>query len=149
MPKHLRKCHGDPCPKISIGSGDERIALHEACETSPVILIFYSGDFSPQAITLLKRFANEYEKYIQAGFALIAIGSGNDSTREAFIKKFAIPFPCLHDSKKSAAKAFKVTKKIGNKLLIEPHVFVINTDKIICFEKRGYPKRADILKLCK
>ncbi len=149
MPKHLRRCHGDPCPKITVGSGVDRVVLKDSFEKTPLILIFYSGDFSPQAITLLRRFTSEYEAYQHAGFSLLGIGSGNEATRVAFIKKYSIPFPCVHDFKKSASRAFLVTRKVGSKLLIEPHVFVINTDGIICFAKKGYPKRSDILKLCK
>lgn len=149
MPKHVRRCHGDQCPSIAIGDEANRIVLKDVFEKTPLVLIFYSGDFSPQAITLLKRFTAEYEEYKKAGFALMGIGTGSETTRTAFIKKYAIPFPCVHDAKKAASKAFLVTKKVGSKLSMVPHVFVINTDGVICFAKKGYPKRSDILKLCK
>lgn|GEM_PF-4170745 len=138
-----------PCPKLVLRNGPEHVSLREASASSPVVLIFYPGDFSPRAMTLLKQFVVEHNKYERAGFKLFGIGNGSDSTRLAFIKKYKIPFPCFHDSKKIAAKAFQATKKIGNKQTIQPHVFVINTDGKICFDKQGYPKRSEILKSCK
>jgi len=149
MPEKQTKRKHDPCPKIAIGTEDSRISLKEAFEASPLILIFYSGDFSPQAITQLRRFAKEHEKYSNAGFQLFAVGNGSEATRAAFIKKYNIPFSCFHDRRKSAAKAFGVVKKAGNKLVIVPHVFVINTEGKICYVKKGYPKRTEILKACK
>lgn len=149
MPKYQRKRKNDTCPKISIGSGTERVSLKDSFEASPLVLIFYPGDFSSSAITLLKRFAAEFEKYHASGYQLLAVGHGNPSTLGSFVKKYNLPFPCLHDSKKAAAKAFGVVKKVGNNLLIQPHVFVINQKGVICFSKGGYPKRTDILKSCR
>lgn len=149
MPKPSCTYIGMPCPKLVLGTGHERIFLQETCALSPLVLIFYPGDFAPQAMTLLKHFTVEYDKYERAGFKLFGIGNGSDSTRVAFIKQYKIPFPCFHDPKTIVAKAFQVTKKIGHKQIIQPHVFVINTDGKICFDKQGYPKRSEILKSCK
>lgn len=149
MPESRIKRSGEPCPKLMLGTGDERVSIEELFKSGPLVVIFYSGDFSPHAITQLCRFNADHAMYKDAGMYVIALGSGNEATRTAFIKKYELVFPLYHDAKKAAAKAFGVTKKVGNRLIIQPHVFVIGTNGKICHTKSGYPKCSEILRRCR
>ena len=106
---------------------------------------------------------DEYERFEAANLQVVAIGQGSPDKTKAFRAELELPFPLLSDPRRSAYKAYGLTRvdmrreasikgisrsikstlKYGaarssdQDMLQLGGAFVVNTDGIICFAHRS------------
>ena len=66
-------------------------------ETGPVMLVFYSGDWSPFCNGQLASFARKFEEFEERGAQIASISVDPPSNNARMVGKLQLPFPLLSD----------------------------------------------------
>jgi len=116
----------------------------------PILLVFYPKDDSPVCTKQLNNYQEQLQLLKNAGWKLVAINTGSESSHKSFCSKLTLKFPILADTTKSVSRQFKALNifKINKRKLV-----LINRNKRIEFEKsvlqNMYVSASKILKLVK
>jgi peroxiredoxin len=73
-------------------------------EAGPVMLIFYSGDWSPYCNGQLASFARKFEEFEERGAQIAGISVDSPSNNARMVGKLQLPFPLLSDPEGELAR---------------------------------------------
>jgi peroxiredoxin len=81
-------------------------SLSGQLEMGPVMLVFYSGDWSPYCNGQLASYAREYEEFQSRGAQIAGISVDPPSNNARMVGKLLLPFPLLSDPEGELARLF-------------------------------------------
>lgn len=100
---------GDPAPDFSTDAilGDQSIPVKLSdYRGRTLVLYFYPKDNTPGCTKEACAFRDGFEKFLQAGIAILGCSTDSADSHRAFIKKNRLPFPLLLDPDKKIATAY-------------------------------------------
>lgn len=109
-----------------------KVRLYDSLKVSPVLLVFYPGDFKPVCTRQLCNYRDNMAHFAEFGVQLFGISENPTDRHGEFAQKFDFPFLLLTDPGYQVAKAFGCTTLL---MLGRPSraVFIINTKGIILY----------------
>ena len=121
---------GDRAPDFSATTQDgERVQLSDFVGKKGLVLFFYHKDGTAICTKEVCAFRDSYEKFTDAGVAVIGVSSDNEESHRNFIGEHKLSFPLISDTDGSLRKIFAVPLTMG---LIPGRVtYVIDSDGII------------------
>ncbi|MEK7473844.1 MAG: peroxiredoxin [Patescibacteria group bacterium] len=125
------------------------VRLSAALALGPVVLIFYPGDLTPGCTVQLCAVRDDFEAFKKTGVAVFGINHGTADSHRAFAAAHRFPFPLLVDEGKRISRAYGTIRSLLKASFIRRTVIGISPDGIIRYERRGFPKTAEILKAMK
>lgn len=93
-------------PAVLDGGEQVTVAIPEALEDGPVLLVFYADDGMPLCTTQLKVFAQEYQLLRDAGVQVFGINTNGLGSHAMFHARDHYPFPLISDFYGDAVKAY-------------------------------------------
>lgn len=72
------------------------------------VLYFYPRDFTSGCTTEADEFSRMYQKFLDAGIAVIGVSPDTVESHDKFCAKMSIPYPLLADTDKEMSAAFGV-----------------------------------------
>ena len=79
-------------------------SLSGQLEAGPVMLVFYSGDWSPYCNGQLASFARKFEEFEERGAQIAGISVDSPSNNARMVGKLQLPFPLLSDPEGELAR---------------------------------------------
>lgn len=73
-----------------------------------LVLYFYPKDSTPGCTAQACDLRDNYEKMIQAGYAVVGVSVDDEKSHRKFIDKFSLPFPLIADTDHQVVKAYGV-----------------------------------------
>ena len=111
--------------------GDE-IILSDVCKTSPVMLVFYPGDFTPVCTKQLCNYQDNLSEFKRLGVRILGISSNSNKEHRKFASDYDFSFSLLSDPHKTVAKKYGC-----NSLMmfggVSRAVFIVNTQMMILY----------------
>ena len=90
-------------------------SLSGQLEAGPVMLIFYSGDWSPYCNGQLASYARRFEEFEKRGAQLAGISVDPPSNNASMVGKLLLPFPLLSDPEGELARLFGLWNRKGGR----------------------------------
>jgi peroxiredoxin len=116
---------GDVAPSFELpDQQDHPWSLSGQLEVSPVVLIFYRGDWCPYCNGQLAAYARKYNEFERRGTQPAAISVDPPVNNARMVGKLRIPFPLLSDPKGEVARAYGLWNEREN--VAVPAVVIIN-----------------------
>lgn len=132
---------GDPAPEFSAPDQDGNIVSLEQFKGKKLVLYFYPKDNTPGCTAEACDLRDNYEKFLQKGYAVLGVSADSQKSHQKFIKKYKLPFPLLADVNKKVLEAYNAwgeKKLYGRSYMgILRKTFIISEDGLIenIFEK--------------
>jgi peroxiredoxin Q/BCP len=105
---------GDKAPEFSATAHNgQRVCLSDFLGKRAVILFFYPKDGTPICTKEACAFRDSYEKFVDAGAAVIGVSGDSDASHRAFADEHHLPFPLISDADGSLRQLFGVPKTLG------------------------------------
>src|SRR4028118_1980328 len=116
---------GDVAPSFELpDQQDHPWSLSGQLEVSPVVLIFYRGDWCPYCNGQLAAYARKYNEFERRGTQPAAISVDPPVHNARMVGKLQIPFPLLSDPKGEVARAYGHWNEREN--VAVPAVVIVN-----------------------
>ncbi|HEV2744406.1 MAG TPA: peroxiredoxin family protein [Rubrobacter sp.] len=116
---------GDVAPSFELpDQQDHPWSLSGQLEVSPVVLIFYRGDWCPYCNGQLAAYARKYNEFERRGTQPAAISVDPPVHNARMVGKLRIPFPLLSDPKGEVARAYGLWNEREN--VAVPAVVIID-----------------------
>ena len=103
---------------------DHPWSLSGQLEVSPVVLVFYRGDWCPYCNGQLAAYARKYNEFERRGTQPAAISVDPPAHNARMVGKLQIPFPLLSDPKGEVARAYGLWNEREN--VATPAVVIVN-----------------------
>lgn len=97
---------GDKAPDFTLKNQDNEDVTLSALRGKPVVLVFYSLDFSGICTTELCAIRDDYSAFQQAGATILGISRDSRYTHKAFIEANGIKHDLLADMKGEVARLY-------------------------------------------
>jgi thioredoxin-dependent peroxiredoxin len=108
---------------------DQEVVLEALLAKGPVVVYFYSRDFTPICTMEACAFRDAYEDMRDLGATVVGVSVDEQETHRRFAASHLIPFPLLPDVDRSIQQAFGAFRLFG--LLNRRVTFVIGRDGIV------------------
>ena len=131
---------GTPAPDFSLPDDTGRVFTLSALKGKRVVLVFYPADDTPGCTRQLCEFRDEWSDARAAGVEVLGVNPGSARSHEKFRAKFKLPFPLLVDEGQKVAEQYH-----ANGLFVKRTVYLIGTDGVIQFGRRGMPPPSEVL----
>src|SRR4028119_1546712 len=116
---------GDVAPSFELpDQQDHPWSLSGQLEVSPVVLVFYRGDWCPYCNGQLAAYARKYNEFERRGTQPTAISVDPPVHNARMVGKLRIPFPLLSDPKGEVARAYGLWNEKEN--VAVPAVVIVN-----------------------
>ncbi len=104
----------------------------EIIKVSPVILVFYPGDFTPVCTKQLCDYRDHMQQFHNLGIQLFGISKNDRASHKRFAEEHCFPFPLLTDLDNKVAKKYGCSSlfMLGN---ISRAIFLVNTKGMILY----------------
>ncbi|HEY4116604.1 MAG TPA: peroxiredoxin [Byssovorax sp.] len=105
---------GAPAPNFR--GRDQRgreIALDELTRTGPVVVYFYSKDFTPICTREACAFRDAYEDFRELGAHVVGVSADGEATHARFAATYQIPFSLVADEDGAIQRAFDAFRAFG------------------------------------
>lgn len=99
-------------PLVSPDGGTEEIPLQSLLEEAPILLAFYTNDFSPDCINEWCSFRDYGWFAADDRFNLVGISKSRPSTHRRFIDRLDLQFPLYADTELAVTQAFGVEYRL-------------------------------------
>jgi peroxiredoxin len=93
-------------PAVAADGSQVTVAIPEAAQNGPVLLVFYQDDGMPICTSELKAFAQEHELLAAAGVRVFGINTNGLGSHAKFQERDHFPFPLISDFYGEAVKAY-------------------------------------------
>ncbi len=108
--KETQPVIGDLAPDFTLTQTDgTQFHLAEACKKSPVVMVFYPGDFTPVCTKQLCEYQENFEKFKNWNVQLIGLSKDSTEKHRSFSRKYGFSFPLATDTKNKVAKDYGCT----------------------------------------
>jgi peroxiredoxin Q/BCP len=105
-----------------------------------VVLVFYPGDETPVCRAQLCEFRDNWESARSRNTVVFGVNPAGATSHEKFREKNKLPFPLIVDSGQKIADLYHT-----NGLIVKRTVYLIGTDGVIRYAKRGKPAVKEVL----
>ncbi len=114
---------------------DHPWSLSGQLEVSPVVLVFYRGDWCPYCNGQLAAYARKYDEFERRGTQPAAISVDPPAHNARMVGKLRIPFPLLSDAKGEVARAYGLWNEKEN--VAVPAVVIVNRSGEVTYLHAG------------
>lgn len=114
---------------------DHPWSLSGQLEVSPVVLVFYRGDWCPYCNGQLAAYARQYGEFERRGAQPAAISVDPPAHNARMVGKLMIPFPLLSDPRGEVARAYGLWNEREN--LAVPAVVVVDRSGKVTYLHEG------------
>jgi thioredoxin-dependent peroxiredoxin len=108
---------------------DREVELEILLEKGPVVIYFYSRDFSPICTREACAFRDAYEELRELGAQVVGVSVDTEATHRRFAATHEIPFPLVSDCDRSIQEAFGAFRVFG--LLNRRVTFIIGKGRVV------------------
>src|SRR4028118_200341 len=127
---------GDVAPSFELpDQQDHPWSLSGQLEVSPVVLIFYRGDWCTYCNGQLAAYARKYNEFERRGTQPAAISVDPPVHNARMVGKLQIPFPLLSDPKGEVARAYGLWNEKENVAI--PAVVIVNRSGQVTYLHAG------------
>lgn len=131
---------GTPAPDFTLPKQDGKPISLSKLRGSNVVLVFYPGDDTPTCRKQLCEFRDEWQEARKRKVQVFGVNPASAGSHLKFQEKYKLPFPLLVDAGQKVAELYH-----ANGLFIKRTVYLIGTDGIIRYAKRGKPAPQEVL----
>jgi peroxiredoxin Q/BCP len=131
---------GTPAPDFTLPDDSGRAVSLSALRGKPVVLVFYPGDNTPTCTRQLCAFRDQWSAVRARGAQVLGINPWGTGSHARFRSKFQFPFPLLADRGQKVARLYR-----ARGIWVKRTVYLIDSDGIIRFARRGVPDPAEVL----
>lgn len=97
---------GDKAPAFSAKDQDGKTIQLADFAGKKLILYFYPKDNTPGCTKEACNLRDNYEYWLNQGYAVLGVSPDGEEAHQKFIKKFELPFPLLADTEKEVMEAY-------------------------------------------
>jgi peroxiredoxin len=121
---------GSEAPEFHLPSaqgGQLRLSVRTA--TGPVVVVFYSGDWSEEDVAYFKDLASKEEEINLAGASIVGIGMGEPAPARAFVRETGLKSYVLYDYAGIATREYGLLEKSKERgEYARPATFIVGSD---------------------
>jgi peroxiredoxin Q/BCP len=119
---------GDTAPNFTVKDTDGNTVSLADYAGKTVVLYFYPKDDTPGCTKEACSFRDNYEQYLSKGIAVFGVSMDDETSHQAFTKKFSLPFPLLADVEGTLTKAYDVTAERNGIHYSQRVTYIIGAD---------------------
>jgi len=131
---------GAPAPDFALPDESGRLVRLAELRGQNVVLIFYPGDETPGCRRQLCEFRDNWEKARAANTLVFGVNPQTAESHARFRRRNRLPFPLLVDASQQVAALYR-----AKGLIVRRTVYLIGTDGIIRYARRGKPPVEEVL----
>lgn len=137
----MKLTEGKPAPDFSLPDESGKTHKLSAYRGKPVVLYFYPADDTPGCTAEACDLRDDYHKYQKAGAVILGVSPDDETSHDAFKKKYKLPFTLLADKGHKVCELYGVwgqKSMFGKKYFgVIRSTFIIDADGNIAkvFEK--------------
>lgn len=122
-------------PLVTADGSTESVALSTLVADQPVLLAFYTNDFSPDCITEWCSFRDDDWFGTGEGIRVVGVSTSRPETHRKFIERLQLPFPLYSDTDLAIAESYGVKYRLF-KLLARARrsCFLIDQEGVIRYK---------------
>lgn len=99
---------GDKAPEILGRDQDGKEVKLADFKGKKLVLYFYPKDNTPGCTTEACNLRDNYQRFLDAGYAVVGVSVQDEKSHKRFIEKHELPFPLIADTEKTLNNAFGV-----------------------------------------
>lgn len=99
---------GDKAPEILGRDQDGNEVKLVDFKGKKLVLYFYPKDNTPGCTTEACNLRDNYQRFLDAGYAVVGVSVQDEKSHKKFIEKHELPFPLIADTEKTLNNAFGV-----------------------------------------
>lgn len=99
---------GDKAPEILGRDQDGKEVKLADFKGKKLVLYFYPKDNTPGCTTEACNLRDNYQRFLDAGYAVVGVSVQDEKSHKKFIEKHELPFPLIADTEKTLNIAFGV-----------------------------------------
>ena len=99
---------GDKAPEILGRDQDGKEVKLADFKGKKLVLYFYPKDNTPGCTTEACNLRDNYQRFLDAGYAVVGVSVQDEKSHKKFIEKHELPFPLIADTEKTLNNAFGV-----------------------------------------
>lgn len=99
---------GDKAPEILGRDQDGNEVKLVDFKGKKLVLYFYPKDNTPGCTTEACNLRDNYQRFLDAGYAIVGVSVQDEKSHKKFIEKHELPFPLIADTEKTLNNAFGV-----------------------------------------
>ena len=99
---------GDKAPEILGRDQDGKEVKLADFKGKKLVLYFYPKDNTPGCTTEACNLRDNYQRFLDAGYAIVGVSVQDEKSHKTFIEKHELPFPLIADTEKTLNNAFGV-----------------------------------------
>lgn len=99
---------GDKAPEILGRDQDGKEVKLADFKGKNLVLYFYPKDNTPGCTTEACNLRDNYQRFLDAGYAVVGVSVQDEKSHKKFIEKHELPFPLIADTEKTLNNAFGV-----------------------------------------
>jgi thioredoxin-dependent peroxiredoxin len=108
---------------------DREVVLEDLLEKGPVVVYFYSRDFTPICTREACAFRDAYEELRELGANVVGVSVDAEETHRRFAATHEIPFPLISDCDRGIQQAFGAFRLFG--VLNRRVTFIIGKGRVV------------------
>ena len=104
---------GSMAPSFAAADQTGQTRTLEEFRGKPLVLFFYPSDGTPGCTAEACAFRNAWQRYADAGVAVVGVSTNDVASHAAFAAEHKLPFPLLADTDKAMLNAWGVSSTFG------------------------------------
>jgi peroxiredoxin Q/BCP len=104
---------GTPAPAFAARDQTGQLRTNQEFLGKPLVLFFYPSDGTPGCTTEACAFRNAWQRYEQAGVAIVGVSTNDVASHASFAAEHKLPFPLLADVDGAILRAWGVSSMLG------------------------------------
>ncbi|HLY18848.1 MAG TPA: peroxiredoxin [Bryobacteraceae bacterium] len=131
---------GSPAPDFTLPRQDGETVSLSKLRGRNVVLVFYPGDDTPVCRKQLCEFRDQWAEPRRQKVQVFGINPAGARSHLKFQEKYRLRFPLLVDEGQKVAALYH-----ANGLFVKRTVYLIGSDGVILFARRGKPDPTEVL----
>jgi peroxiredoxin Q/BCP len=132
---------GSQAPDFSLPDESGHVVHLAGLRGRNVVLVFYPGDDTTICTKQLCQFRDDWKEAKARGVEIFGVNPQNARKHSEFRRKYGFPFPLLVDSGQKVGALYHT-----DGLIVKRTVYLIGSDGVIRFSRRGVPVPAEVLR---
>ena len=104
---------GSPAPTIQLLDQNEELKSLQDFHGQPLVVYFYPKDNTPGCTTEACAFRDAWDRYTDAGVAIVGVSTDDSASHRAFAEEHNLPFTLLADTNSTLLHAFGLKARLG------------------------------------
>jgi peroxiredoxin Q/BCP len=131
---------GTKAPDFTAPDDQGHVVKLAALKGKNVVLVFYPGDDTSVCTAQLCEFRDNWQRAGSHNTVVYGVNPAGSKSHEKFREKYQLPFPLIVDQGQKLAELYH-----ANGLIVKRTVYLIGTDGVIRYGKRGKPSVGEVL----